>query len=303
MKRPSTSSAEAIISLADVSRQFGSQLALDGVTLHVPRGCVFGLVGENGAGKTTLIRHIMGLLRAESGEVRVCGLDPVADPVGVLSRVGYLSEVRDLPMWMRVDELLAYTRAFYPAWDPGYADQLREQLGLPTKKRIGELSQGQKAKAGLVVALAYRPELLVLDEPSSGLDPVVRREMLETIIRSVANEGRTVFFSSHLLDEIERVSDQLAMIHQGRVLLSGRLDEVRERHRVLHLHFDQTLSQPPKIEAALQLKGAGKSWSALLCDLTASRRRAIVEAGARIAEESVPTLDEIFFGRVGPVRE
>src|SRR5262249_43351922 len=160
----------------------------------VPRGAVFGLVGANGAGKTTLIKHVLGLLRAAAGSVRVFGRDPVADPVGVLSHVGYLSEEPDLPGWMRVAELLRYTRAFYPGWDDAYAERLRRDFGLDPAARVKHLSKGQRARAGLLIALAYRPDLLVLDEPSTGLDPVVRRDILEAIIRTVAEEGRTVLF-------------------------------------------------------------------------------------------------------------
>src|SRR3954466_4311265 len=130
MKTPSPSSAESIITITDLSRRFGVKTALDGVSVYVPRGCVFGLVGENGAGKTTLIKHILGLLRAQSGEVRIFGHDPVADPVPVLSRLGYLSEQPDLPGWMRVDELLRYCKAFYPGWDSAYAATLLKQFGL-----------------------------------------------------------------------------------------------------------------------------------------------------------------------------
>src|SRR5262249_14500579 len=153
------------------------------------RGVVFGLVGANGAGKTTLIRHLLGLLRPNAGSVRVFGHDPVADPPAVLARVGYLSEENDLPGWMRVGELLRYTQAFYPAWDMDHAEDLRREFGLDPKAKVGHLSKGQRARAGLVVALAHRPELLVLDEPSSGLDPVVRRDILEAVIRAIAEEG------------------------------------------------------------------------------------------------------------------
>src|SRR5262249_34779136 len=151
---------------------------LDEVTLTIPAGTVLGLVGENGAGKTTLIRHLLGLLKAQAGSVRVFGRDPVADPVGVLARIGYLSGEPDLPGWMRVGELLRYTRAFQPGWDEAYAAELVRQFGLDPAARLRELSKGQRARAGLTAALAHRPELLVLDEPSSGLDPVVRREIL-----------------------------------------------------------------------------------------------------------------------------
>jgi ABC-2 type transport system ATP-binding protein len=221
----------AVIEIENLTRHFGARTALSSVSLSIPRGGVYGLVGENGAGKTTLIKHILGLLRAEQGSVRVFGLDPVADPVEVLSRIGYLSEANDLPGWMRVAELIRYSRAFYPAWDDAYAEELRETFGLDPGAQVRNLSKGQKARLGLLIALSYRAELLVLDEPSSGLDPIVRRDILEAIIRTIAHEGRTVLFSSHLLDEVERVADHVTMISKGKVALSGPLHELKESHR------------------------------------------------------------------------
>ena len=221
---------DPVIALSEVTRRYGDKTALSNVSVSLPRGGVYGLVGANGAGKTTLIKHILGLLRAQSGSVRVFGLDPVADPVGVLSRIGYLSEDHDLPTWMRVDELMNYSRALYPAWDDAYAAELRQTFGLDGRARISTLSKGQKARVGLLVALAHRPELLVLDEPSSGLDPVVRRDIVEAIMRTIAHEGRTVLFSSHLLDEVERTADHVTMINEGRVVLSGALAEVKRAH-------------------------------------------------------------------------
>ena len=223
---------DSIISVSELTCRFGHKAALASVSLSVPRGAVHGLVGENGAGKTTLIKHILGLLRAQSGSVRVFGLDPVTDPVGVLSRIGYLSEERDLPGWMCVDELIRYSRAFYSAWDEAYAEELRQAFALDASATIGNLSKGQKARLGLLIALAFRPELLVLDEPSSGLDPVARRDILDAIIRTVADEGRTVLFSSHLLDEVERVADHVTMISHGRIVLSAPLAAIRDSHRV-----------------------------------------------------------------------
>jgi ABC-2 type transport system ATP-binding protein len=224
--------SESVISVSELTRRFGPKTALDSVSVSMPRGAVYGLVGANGAGKTTLIKHILGLLRAESGSVRVFGLDPVTDPVAVLSRVGYLSEENDLPGWMRVDELIRYSRAFYPAWDDVYAEELRQSFALDPGAKIKNLSKGQKARVGLLVALAYRPELLVLDEPSSGLDPIVRRDILGAVIRTIADEGRTVLFSSHLLGEVEQVADHVTMINEGKIVLSGSLDAVRESHSV-----------------------------------------------------------------------
>ena len=224
--------SEPVVRVSDLTRRFGATTALDSVTLSLPRGAVYGLVGANGAGKTTLIKHLLGLLRAENGSVRVFGLDPVADPVGVLSRIGYLSEENDLPGWMRVDELMRYSRAFYRAWDDAYAEELRRAFALDPSVKIKDLSKGQKARVGLLIALAHRPELLVLDEPSSGLDPIVRRDILGAVIRTIAHEGRTVLFSSHLLGEVEQVADHVTMISHGRIVLSGPLDDIKESHRV-----------------------------------------------------------------------
>src|SRR3954463_7214754 len=224
--------AEPVIAVSGLTRRFGAREALSSVNLLIPRGGVYGLVGANGAGKTTLIRHILGLLRAETGRVRVFGLDPVAEPVAVLSRIGYLSEENDVPGWMRVDELIRYSRAFYPAWDDVYAEELRQKFALDSAAKIRNLSKGQKARAGLLIALAYRPELLVLDEPSSGLDPIVRRDILGAVHRTIADEGRTVLFSSHLLEEVEQVADHVTMIRQGNIVLSAPLNEIKESHRV-----------------------------------------------------------------------
>jgi ABC-2 type transport system ATP-binding protein len=224
--------SESVIDVSELTRRFGDKTALASVSLSLPRGAVYGLVGANGAGKTTLIKHLLGLLRAESGSVRVFGHDPVANPVAVLSRIGYLSEENDLPGWMRVDELIRYSRAFYPAWDDAYAEELRRTFALDSATKIKNLSKGQKARAGLLIALAYRPELLVLDEPSSGLDPIVRRDILGAVLRTIAGEGRTVLFSSHLLDEVEQVADHVTMINHGRIVLSAPLGELKASHRV-----------------------------------------------------------------------
>jgi ABC-2 type transport system ATP-binding protein len=227
-----TQATAPVIDITQLSRRYDTRTALDGVSLSIPRGAVYGLVGANGAGKTTLIKHILGLLRAQSGSVRVFGLDPVVDPVGVLSRIGYLSEENDLPGWMSVDELIRYSRAFRPAWDDLYAEELRQSFALDPTAKIKTLSKGQKARVGILIALAYRPDLLVLDEPSSGLDPIVRRDILGAIIRTVADEGRTVLFSSHLLEEVEQVADYVTMINKGQIVLSAPLTEIREAHRV-----------------------------------------------------------------------
>ena len=197
--------SENVVELDGVSRRFGKTVALDGLSLRVPRGCVYGLVGVNGAGKTTLIKHILGLLKVRSGSVRVFGLDPVRNPVAVLRRIGYLSEERDLPEWMRIDELMRYTAAYHPNWDQAHAEELLKTFGLDASKKVKNLSKGMRAQAGLVAAVAHRPDLLVLDEPSTGLDAVIRRDILKAIIRTVADDGRT-FQKKEIVDLVDYTS-------------------------------------------------------------------------------------------------
>jgi ABC-2 type transport system ATP-binding protein len=294
-----TSDTSPAVEVTGLSRRFGSKLALNQLSLRVKRGRVFGLVGANGAGKTTLIKHLLGRLKAESGLVRVFGFDPVADPVAVLGRIGYLSENRDLPAWMRVDELLRYTQAFYPKWDAAYAEELRKQFNLDPRSKIKTLSRGENAKAGLLIALAYRPELLLLDEPSSGLDPVVRRDILEAIIRTVADEGRTVLFSSHLLEEVERVADDVAMMFNGQVVLTGALDDVKESHHRLVLRFDSPQTSPPKVHGVLAITGSGQEWTAICNGKRDEAVAAAARMGGRVVAEGSPSLDEIFVAWAG----
>jgi ABC-2 type transport system ATP-binding protein len=290
---------ESVIEIAGLNRHFGRKQALADVGLTVPRGAVFGLVGVNGAGKTTLIRHVLGLLKAQTGTVRVFGRDPAADPAGVLVRIGYLSEEPDFPGWMRVSELLRYTRAFYPTWDPDFARELCESFALDLSAKVKHLSKGQRARTGLVLALAHRPELLVLDEPSSGLDPIVRRDILGAIIRTIADEGRTVLFSSHLLHEVERVADRVALIDRGRVVFSGGLDHIKGTHHRLTLRFPEVRSAPPPLAGALAWERSGSEWSAVCSGRLGDLQTAAAACGAEVVGRRVPSLDEIFVARVG----
>jgi ABC-2 type transport system ATP-binding protein len=287
-----------LVEVDAVSRRYGSTIALDNVSLRAEVGLVYGLVGANGAGKTTLIKHLLGLLRPQRGRVRVFGLDPVRDPVSVLRRVGYLSEQRDLPEWMRLEELLRYTQAYHPSWDQVYAEQLLATFGLDRRKRFSDLSQGMRAQAGLVVAVAHRPDLLVLDEPSSGLDVVVRQDILDAIVRTVIEDGRTVIFSSHLLDEVERMCDHVTVMHEGKVTIQGPVDEVRAMHRVSQVRFPRRLDSAPEIEGALSIAGDGRSWSVVHTSPLESLRDGVAPAGGEITESRIATLEEILIARV-----
>jgi ABC-2 type transport system ATP-binding protein len=200
---------------------------------------------------------------------------------------------------MTVAELIRYTQAFYPGWHDDYAEELRRQFGLEPGARVGTLSKGQQARAGLLVALAYRPELLVLDEPSSGLDPLVRRDILGAIIRTVADEGRTVLFSSHLLDEMERVVDHVAMIDRGRIVLSAAMDDIQTSHRRLTLRFAEPRSGPPSLTGALNWEGSGHEWTAVCHGPEEALRAAASASGGRLVEEHGVGLDEIFVARMG----
>lgn len=289
----------ATVEVRDLKRHYKNKDALKGVHLEVAPGTVHGLVGENGAGKTTLIKHLLGTLKAQEGHVRVFGMDPVAKQVDVLARIGYLSEDRDLPGWMRVHELMRYTQAFYPDWDEGFADSLLKHFELDRKARILQLSRGEKAKVGLVTALAFRPGLLLLDEPSSGLDPSSRRDILGAIVRTVADEGRTVLFSSHLLDEVERVADVITMLNHGEVILQGPLEDLKEEHRRLVLRFDDAPTTLPALPGVLHSEGTGREWAVVVRGDQGPLRDALGSARGNVVEEHIPSLEELFLAYVG----
>jgi ABC-2 type transport system ATP-binding protein len=288
-----------VVEVQGVSRQFGATSALDGVDFRATKGLVHGLVGANGAGKTTLIKHLLGLLRPTKGSVRVLGFDPVRDPVSVLRRVGYLSEQREMPEWMRIDELMRYTQAYHPSWDAHYARELLDTFGLDATKQVGRLSQGMRAQTGLVAAVAHRPELLILDEPSSGLDAVVRQDILDAIVRTVADDGRTVIFSSHLLDEVQRMSDRVTMIDRGKIVLDGMRDDICASHHVTQVRFAERLDRLPKLDGVLSIAGSARAWSVVHFGSLEQLRDAVGRLAGEVGDSRNATLEEIFIARVG----
>lgn len=279
-----------------LSRSFRGKRALDCVDLKVPTGSIYGLVGLNGAGKTTLIRHLIGTLEAKQGTVRVLGHDPVGDPEGVLKRIGYLSEEDSLPTWMRIGELVDFVRAIYPTWDQAYASELCELFSLARSTKLKSLSKGGRARAGLLVAIAHRPELLILDEPSSGLDPIARHDILEAIIRTVNDDGRTVLFSSHLLDEVDRVCDHIALVHGGRIIETIRSDSLATDYQEIICRPTPCWDSPPRIDGVQGWQSIGNEWSAL-----ADRRRfdpAGLPKSAGLIESRPASLQRWFAARV-----
>lgn len=285
---------EPVISVSNLTRRFGRNLALDQVNVDIGPGQVFGLVGANGAGKTTLIRHILGLLVPDSGDVRVYGMNPVHHPTQVLSRIGYVSEDRDLPPWMRIGQFLDFSRTFYPDWDVSLELELLRSFELDPRKKIQGLSRGEKARVCLVNAISHRPPLLLLDEPSSGLDPVVRRDVLTTIIRTIAEEGRTVIFSSHLLDEVQQVADRIVMLNNGRKVLDQQLDQLFDRFQQYTIVFDDEQTQFPICTPNFHASGSNRFWQVISSATRAEFENRLAEFGGRITEMNRPNLEEIF---------
>ncbi|HEY6458229.1 MAG TPA: ABC transporter ATP-binding protein [Steroidobacteraceae bacterium] len=290
------STASNVVDIHHLTRRFNDKAALQDVTVQIPRGQVFGIVGENGAGKTTLIKHILGLYRAQQGSVAVFGMDPVKHPKEVLSRIGYLSEQPDFPEWMTIAQFMNYMAAFYPNWDRQYATKLLEMASLDSRKKIRELSKGQQARVGLCAAQAHRPELLVLDEPSSGLDPVARGEILAAVIRTVVLEGHSVLLSSHLLEEVERVCDHLLFFSEGRVLLSDSMEAVLTKHHQVTLRLPGRLEwrSLPGVFNAVEDNGEWQLFCfADLDDLTAHLK----QQDAQILDKRRLSLNEAFIAR------
>jgi len=201
---------------------------LDGVSFSVAQGQVVGLLGKNGAGKTTLIRLAMGMIEPQAGSVRVLGLDPRRHSVEVKRRVGYVSEDQILPPFLTVAGAVELHRRLYPTWDDRMARELVERFELPGRNKIRSLSKGQARRVALLCAVAHRPELLLLDEPASGLDPAARREFLETSIRLLNETGTSILFSSHYMTDVERLADRIVMIHDGGVLIDNGIEELQE---------------------------------------------------------------------------
>jgi ABC-2 type transport system ATP-binding protein len=229
-----------IIETVGLKKQYQDVAALDGLDLSVPRGSIYGLLGRNGAGKTTAIKTLMGLVRPTAGSARVFGLAADQSSAGILirQRTGFVGDGRDLYESMTVAGLIAFTAAFYPRWRPDLAAGYAASFDLPRARAVKALSRGARTKLALLLALCRGADLLILDEATSGLDPAAAEEVLQALIRHVANEGTTVFFSSHQIAEIEQIADHVVIIDRGRAVLEGALDDLRGAYRRIELLFD-----------------------------------------------------------------
>jgi ABC-2 type transport system ATP-binding protein len=218
-----------ILEFRDIVRCFKRNVpVLNGVTFAMQAGEVGGLLGRNGAGKTTLIRIAMGMLFPHGGSVRVFGAPPTEDPVAVKRRIGYVAEDQVLPPGSRIAELIALHRYLFPRWDGALERQLMERFALQPASRIKHLSKGQARQVALLCAVCHRPELLLLDEPAGGLDPVARREFLGTAIQLINREGTAILLSSHHMNDVERLGGRVILLDEGRVCLDEDLERLRE---------------------------------------------------------------------------
>jgi ABC-2 type transport system ATP-binding protein len=220
---------EPILSFDDVGRSFGGQQVLDGLSFAVAPGEVFALVGRNGCGKTTAIRLGLGLLAPDRGGCRLLGHDSRQLPDALRDRIGYVPDAPGFYPGMRLSEVLDFEAGTRRGFDRSFAERALEPLELPPGRRVRELSRGQRALLALLVAVAQRPSLLVLDEPTAGLDAVVRRQFLDALIDLVAGQGTAVLMATHVLSDVERVAERVGVLHGGRLLIDARLDELRER--------------------------------------------------------------------------
>ena len=247
-----------IIETHQLSRRYGRNDALHGLTLNVPTGSIFALVGPNGAGKTTTIKILMNLIAPTGGNARVLGVDSLKLTPRERARIGYVSENQKLPEWMTVRQLLDYCRPFYPTWDRDLEASLLKQFQLPPDRKIAHLSRGMYMKTALLSSLAYRPELLVLDEPFSGLDPLVRDELIHGVLELSQQDKWTILISSHDINEVEQLADWVGLLDSGRLDFSEPVESLQARFRRVEVTLKPGATPPASIPPTwLEVERAG----------------------------------------------
>jgi ABC-2 type transport system ATP-binding protein len=246
-----------IIETADLRKHYDEVEALRGLTLQVPAGSICGFLGRNGAGKTTTLKVLLGMARQTSGDARVFGLpaDAPDASVAIRRRTGFVSDEKDLYGYMTVAEMIRFTAGFFPRWRKDLEQRYLRRFELPADRKVKALSRGTRTKLALLLALCRGAELLVLDEPTSGLDPAMTEDVLQALVTHVAEESMTVFFSSHQIAEVDQIADRVVVIHRGRAVISGALDDLREAFRRIQLVFD---GDAP--EAAFRAPGVVRVW-------------------------------------------
>jgi ABC-2 type transport system ATP-binding protein len=266
------------------------------IDITVPKGAIYGLIGPNGAGKTTTIDLVMGMGREEAGTVHVFGLDHTKEEVAVKRQVGYVSPDLVFSAWGKVGRLLGFIRSFYPDWDDAYCSDLLERFQIELDDKIATLSFGARTKLGLIVALAHRPALLLLDEPQAGLDAVSKRELFTELLAAVQDADRTVLISSHNLDDIERFADYVGIINKGKMLVEGATSDLLERFRMVDCIAEST-ADPTEVPGVSLQHQDGQRYR-LLVDTTGNALDRLKAQGLTDLAEAPVTLEELFIGLV-----
>jgi ABC-2 type transport system ATP-binding protein len=277
------------------------QFTLGPVDLNVPRGAIYGLIGPNGAGKTTALDMIFGLGRNDAGTIRVLGLDHRADEVAMKRCAAYVSPEVSFQLWGRVGKAVRFVRGFYPGWDDAYCAELMAAFHLGWNDRIMTLSFGAKTKLGLLLALARRPEILVLDEPTTGLDAVSKQQVFSELLKAVETGERSVLISSHGLSDIERFADHVGMIKHGQVLLEGRTDEIVDRFRFAEFFSTNGTAFADRAGLVI-LKRTENRWRALL-DQNSDAQDWLQSQGAHDLTLTRMTLEDLFVALVKEKQE
>jgi ABC-2 type transport system ATP-binding protein len=290
-----------IIETAELRKSYGSMEALRGLNLRVPAGSIYGFLGRNGAGKTTTLKILLGMTRPTGGHARVFGLDANAPEasVAIRRRTGFVSEEKDLFDSMTVEEIIRFTAAFYPRWRNDLAQRYLGRFDLPATRKIKDLSRGMRTKVALLLALSRGADLLILDEPTSGIDATTVEEVLQAIVAHVAGEEMTVFFSSHQIAEVDQIADRVTIVDGGRTVVEGAIEDLRENYRRIHLVFD---GEAPKSDfraaGIVRMRRQGRTLTVLV---SAGAERVIEEARALnpVSVDVIPvTLKEIFLETV-----
>ncbi len=232
---------EPAIETCELRKRYGAKEAVSGLTLSVPRGSICGFLGRNGAGKTTTLKMLIGMVKPSAGTGRVLGLriSDSYESVRIRQRTGFVSEDKLFPWSITAGELLRFTRTFYPAWRSDLEERYLRTFQLPLKTSAGRLSKGMRCRLALLLALPRGADLLLLDEPTEGLDPAMTEEALQALVSFAAEHGTTIFFSTHQLANVEQIADRICIIEQGRVVVNDSLDELKENYRRVHLVFDR----------------------------------------------------------------
>lgn len=236
-----------MIEIHDLHKRFGKTDAVAGLSLSVPQGQVTAFLGPNGAGKSTTIKCLLNLHRPDQGSATVLGIDSRQLGPSHFTRIGYVSENMELPLWMTVSQFLDYCRPLYPNWDRAFEARLLSQFDLPPKVKLKDLSRGMRMKAALLSSLAYHPQLVILDEPFSGLDPLVRDEFIHGLLELTGEEGWTVFVSSHDIEEVQRLADRVAIINRGKLALDETSDSLQARFRAVEVQLPDATPPPSKL--------------------------------------------------------